>query len=80
MFTTQIAQNVCLLTGTASGKSMVFYAAAIDILAKNHAAKIIAIYPLKALGREQENKWQEALHKAGMDYVKVGRIDGDVSR
>ncbi|HHU85217.1 MAG TPA: DEAD/DEAH box helicase, partial [Peptococcaceae bacterium] len=71
-------QNVCMLTGTASGKSMVFYAKGIDMLAQNYDAKIIAIYPLKALGREQEAKWAEALQRAGMDDVVVGRIDGDI--
>ena len=48
------------------------------MLAQNYDAKIIAIYPLKALGREQEAKWAEALQRAGMDDVVVGRIDGDI--
>jgi len=73
-----VGQNVCMLTGTASGKSMVFYTKGIDVLAKNHDAKIIAIYHLKALGREQETKWVEALQKAGISDVVVGRIDGDI--
>ena len=71
-------QNACMLTGTASGKSMVFYAKGIDMLVQNHDARIIAIYPLKALGREQETKWAEALKDADMGDVMVGRIDGDI--
>lgn len=61
-----------------SGKSLVFYTAGIDTIAKNSSSKIIAIYPLKALGREQENRWVKAIEKAGLK-ASVGRIDGDIS-
>ncbi|WP_162013543.1 DEAD/DEAH box helicase [Desulfofarcimen acetoxidans] len=69
--------NVCLVTGTASGKSLAFYALGIEKLVAKPSAKIIAIYPLKALGREQEKRWKNALDAAGIN-AKVGRIDGDV--
>lgn len=70
-------ENVCLATRTASGKSAAFYVAGIEELAKNPNANIIAIYPTRALGNEQQNRWQSAVDKAGLD-VKVGRIDGSV--
>lgn len=70
-------QNVCMVTGTASGKTLAFQVAAIEHLAKNPSAKVIAIYPMKALGREQEKRWVDALAQAGLK-VKVGRIDGNV--
>jgi DEAD/DEAH box helicase domain-containing protein len=73
------AKNICMVTGTASGKSLPFYAAAIEILSNNPSAKIVAIYPLKALGREQEKRWEESLRLAGIKG-SVGRIDGDVSQ
>jgi len=66
-----------LTTGTASGKSLVFYIAAIEQLIKQPDSKIIAIYPLKALAREQEERWIKSLHSANLN-VKVGRIDGQV--
>ncbi len=71
-------ENVCLTTGTASGKSLVFYSAAIEQIVKNPDSKILAIYPLRALGKEQEERWIVAMQKAGLD-ARVGRIDGQVS-
>jgi len=70
-------ENVCLTTGAASGKSLVFYASAIEQLIRSPNSKIIAIYPLRALGNEQEQRWAEALREAGLG-VKVGRIDGQI--
>ncbi|MBK8939228.1 MAG: DEAD/DEAH box helicase [Polyangiaceae bacterium] len=72
------AEDVCLATPTASGKTAVFHAAALDALARNPKARILALYPMKALGAEQETRWVEALALAGID-AKVGRIDGGVS-
>jgi DEAD/DEAH box helicase domain-containing protein len=71
-------ENVCLTTGTASGKSMIFYFASIEELSENPSAKILAIYPLKALGKEQGSRWQQAFQRAGL-LAKVGRIDGQVA-
>jgi len=70
--------NVCLSTGTASGKSLIFYVAAIEIIIKNPNAKILAVYPLKALAKEQEERWIKALNSAGIE-ANVGRIDGQVA-
>lgn len=70
-------QNVCITSGTASGKSLIFYLGAIEKISADPDAKVIAIYPLKALGREQEERWIQALRAAGLTYA-VGRIDGQV--
>jgi DEAD/DEAH box helicase domain-containing protein len=70
-------RNVCLTTGTASGKSLVFYVAALEALQLLPNSKILVVYPLKALGREQEDRWQDALTGAGLG-VQIGRIDGQV--
>ena len=69
--------NVCMTTGTASGKSLPFYVTGIELLAKNPQAKIIAVYPMKALGYEQEERWKQALAQSGLS-AQVGRIDGQV--
>ncbi len=71
-------KNVCISTGTASGKTLAFHVAAIEHLSHNPSAKIMAIYPMKALGREQESRWVDAIKRAGLK-VSVGRIDGGVT-
>ena len=70
-------KHVCLTTRTASGKSAVFYAAGVNELDRDPDAKIVAIYPTRALGDEQQHRWQSALKEAGLEG-RVGRIDGSV--
>ena len=69
--------NVCSATGTASGKSLTFHVAACECLAQSSDARIMAIYPLRALARQQAERWSEALGFAGID-AQVGRVDGSV--
>jgi len=70
-------KDLCVATSTASGKSLVFYATGVECLAADPSARILAIYPLKALAREQESRWQKELESAGI-VASVGRIDGGV--
>lgn len=70
-------QDVCLATGTASGKSLAFFASGIELLVGAPSAKLIAVYPMKSLAREQEERWKLALLQSGVD-AEVGRIDGAV--
>ena len=72
-------ENVCIATSTSSGKSYVFYSVGIEILSKNPDAKIIAVYPLKALGVQQEENWKNALSTANLKNIEIGRIDGSNS-
>ena len=67
--------NVCITTGTASGKSLPFYVAAMEKLVSDPRARVIVVYPLKALGREQEERWIQAIQSAGIN-ARIGRIDG----
>ena len=81
-------EDVTLVTGTASGKSLVFQTAAVNMLARNPRGRVMAIYPMKALGTEQRDRWQRALETAGFEKPGlevmgspdsvVGRIDGNV--
>lgn len=71
--------NVCISTSTSSGKTLIFNVCGIEILSNNSKAKILAIYPLKALGTEQEQRWKEILSNSGLPY-NVGRIDGAVAQ
>ncbi len=71
-------KNVCLATSTGSGKGDVFYMCGIDLLSRDRNAKILAVYPLKALGNQQEKRWREAVNRSGLENVNVGRIDGSI--
>lgn len=66
-------KNVCITTSTSSGKTAIFHMAALEILEKDPNAKIIAVYPMRALGSDQIIKWQKAL-----GIFKCGRIDGTI--
>ena len=70
--------NLVISTGTASGKSLVFQAPALDHLATNPNATAIAIYPIKALARDQVIRWQSMAEAAGLDPGNINRIDGDL--
>ncbi|HKP52057.1 MAG TPA: DEAD/DEAH box helicase [Chloroflexia bacterium] len=70
-------KNICITTRTSSGKSLPFYLAAIEHFVRKPSTKIIAIYPQKALGKEQEERWKIALSNANVN-AQVGRIDGQV--
>lgn len=70
--------NVVVATGTASGKSLVFQAAALRILDRDPGAAILVFYPLKALVSDQLVSWRRALESAGHPTNAVARLDGDV--
>ena len=70
--------NLVISTGTASGKSLVFQAPTLHHLATNPNATAIAIYPIKALARDQVIRWQSMAEAAGLDPESINRIDGDV--
>ena len=70
-------EHVCLATSTASGKTLAFMTAGMDCLSASPGARVLAIYPQRALADEQEQRWRNALAEAGID-AEVGRIDGSV--
>ena len=70
-------EQVCLSTGTSSGKSLVFQIAALDIMARDPQARVMAIYPMKALGNEQRERWEQVLTDSGLG-AQAGRVDGNV--
>lgn len=65
-------KNLCVTTSTSSGKTEIFQIIAIEKLKESPDSKILAIYPMKALNRQQLERWE----KTGF---KVGKIDGDVT-
>lgn len=70
-------RDVCITTGTASGKTLVFQAAALDRLAREPAARVAVLYPLRALAQQQEERWRSATATASIP-LSVARIDGSV--
>jgi DEAD/DEAH box helicase domain-containing protein len=67
--------DVCLATPTASGKSLVFMTAAVEIFIRDSRHRTLAVYPNKALIQDQMEKWEQFTSPFGM---KVGFIDGSV--
>lgn len=72
--------NVVLSTGTASGKSLVFQAAAIKVLQEDAEATVLVFYPLKALAADQDVSWRRALKMAGMPDNWIASVTGDVPK
>lgn len=70
-------QNLAMTTSTASGKTLVFNVCALEELSAKPKARILAIYPIKALAAEQTERWKSLLLSAGLP-TSVGRIDGGV--
>jgi DEAD/DEAH box helicase domain-containing protein len=71
-------KNVVVSTGTASGKSLVFQAAALKLLDERPDAAVLVLYPLKALVADQLVSWYAVTSACGYGAEAVQRLDGDV--
>jgi DEAD/DEAH box helicase domain-containing protein len=67
--------DVCLSTSTASGKSLSFMTVAAHELLSHDSARVLVLYPAKALIQDQLTKWNALLEPLGQ---KAGFIDGSV--
>jgi len=65
---------VVVATGTGSGKTRIFHLAAVEALNRSPHAVTLALYPGKALAREQSAKWQDALNRAGLATEGDGSV------
>lgn len=68
-------EDVCLSTPTASGKSLVFIAAAAHRLLQDPEARVLVVLPARALVEDQRLKWLHAGEALGLE---VGQVDGGV--
>ena len=68
-------EDVCLSTSTASGKTLVFIATVADLLLRDRAARVLALYPARALIQDQREKWGSFLDPLRLRY---SHIDGGV--
>lgn len=63
--------DICLATPTASGKSLIFQTLAAHEVHSNDDSTVLALYPLRALLKDQQSKWEATT-------VSTARIDGGV--
>jgi DEAD/DEAH box helicase domain-containing protein len=68
-------KHVCISTGTASGKSLPFRVICVDQLLNDDSARVLVLYPSRALLHDQKNGWASFLQNFGL---KPGVIDGTV--
>lgn len=67
--------DVCVATATASGKSLIFMAIAAHKLFQKSDARVLALYPARALIQDQIEKWRHTFKPLGF---RIGVIDGGV--
>lgn len=69
-------RDICLATSTASGKSLVYQVVAAHLVrVGQHGARVLALYPARALIQDQLEQWSKTVAPLG---VRVGYIDGGV--
>ncbi|MBS3790720.1 MAG: DEAD/DEAH box helicase [Candidatus Thermoplasmatota archaeon] len=70
--------DVCLTTGTASGKTLAYALSIINLLHEKEDAKALLVFPTKALTRDQKKELQDIFALFSKN-IEVGIYDGDVS-
>ena len=70
-------EDVLVLTGTASGKSLCYQAPIIEMLSADPDATALLLVPTKALCQDQFKAFSAALDAAELDDVLAGVYDGD---
>lgn len=70
-------KDVCVVTRTNSGKSLCYMLPAYDLLLGEPAARVMALYPTKALAQDQLDRF-EALRP--WPEFRIGVYDGDTPR
>lgn len=70
-------ENVLVVTGTASGKSLCYVVPILEMLLSDPEAKALLLFPTKALSQDQFKGFRAALDAAGMSDVLAGVFDGD---
>lgn len=69
--------DVLLATGTASGKSLVYQLAILELLERDPEARVLMLFPLKALAQDQLLALQRLFALAGREDILCGCYDGD---
>ena len=69
--------NVCIATGTASGKSRCFLVPCMEALKSEKDSRCLFIYPMKALAQDQRRATEELAHATVSKKIRVSTYDGD---
>ncbi|KAJ2603991.1 ATP-dependent 3'-5' DNA helicase, partial [Coemansia sp. RSA 1694] len=70
--------DVVVSTATASGKSVIYQLPILDLLLRDPQARILIVYPTKALAQDQLSALKELLaHTPALSHVLVSTLDGD---
>lgn len=74
---TRGGDDVLVVTGTASGKSLCYQLPLLEMIESTPGAKAILLYPTKALSQDQFQAFRRALGSAGLSETLAGVFDGD---
>jgi superfamily II DNA/RNA helicase len=72
-------ENVISTTPTGSGKSLGFMVPAFQKILADPDARVLALYPLRALNHDQIAKWFTIADNLGIPNEHIQRIDGSVA-
>lgn len=70
-------ENLVIISGTASGKSLCYYLPVLDAMLRNPAARALFLFPTKALAQDQLNKVHSILQWIPNNNITVASYDGD---
>ena len=73
----RVGSDVLVATGTASGKTLCYQLPIFEALEADPQAKVMALYPTKALSQDQLRVFQRGLQAASLESVFAGVMDGD---
>jgi DEAD/DEAH box helicase domain-containing protein len=73
-------RNPLVVTPTASGKSLIYQIAILEELQKHPDARVLLLFPLKALEQDQLARLRELMSLCGLDPQKAMIMDGDTPR
>ena len=73
------SENLVIISGTASGKSLCYYLPILDAMLKDPASRALLLFPTKALAQDQLHKIEALLQLIPSHQIKVASYDGDTS-
>lgn len=73
-------RNPLIVTPTASGKSLIYQIAILEELQRHPDARVMLLFPLKALEQDQLQRLRELLELSGLDKRQAAILDGDTPR
>jgi DEAD/DEAH box helicase domain-containing protein len=73
------SENLVIISGTASGKSLCYYLPILDAMLNDPASRALLLFPTKALAQDQLHKIEALLQLIPSHQIKVASYDGDTS-